>query len=302
MNERVLLTGGSGFTGRALAEALRRSGYEVLALSAHGIAGPDEHVCDLADAAKLQALVHRLQPQRVIHLAAISFVASQDQLGLYRTNVLGTCNLLECLASAAQRPSQVILASSGNVYGVPASAEPLSEDAPLSPVNHYACSKLAMEHMARSYADRLPITIVRPFNYSGPGQSPSFLLPKIVNHFARRAALIELGNVDVSRDFASITDVVSAYIALIERRVIGQTLNICTGRSTSIKDIIEYLVELTGHRPEIRSSTSLVRASEIRFLAGENARLRQLTGWQVTQSIEALLEEMLAAAGTSEVR
>ena len=300
MLDSILLTGARGFTGRALSQALRSRGYPVFALHGQNADEQDEYSCDLLDVTRLRALVRRLQPQRVVHLAAISFIASEDEQGFYRTNVLGTCALLDSLASVEHPPRQVILASSANVYGIPSSTDLLTEESPLRPVNHYACSKLAMEHMARTYADRLPITIVRPFNYSGPGQSSSFLLAKIVNHFARRSPVLELGNIDISRDFASISDVVNAYLALIEQRVTGQTLNICTGRSTSLQSIIEFLVSLTGHRPEIRSNASFIRPNEIRFLAGDNSRLRQVTGWQVTQSVEALLEDMLVAASASD--
>ena len=146
---------------------------------------------DLTEPEAVTAEVLRVAPDYVVHLAAISFVAHHDQLALYGVNVFGTLNLLEALARLPVSPRRVLIASSANVYGN-ALVSPISEDMPPAPVNHYAASKLVMEHLARTYSDRLRIMIVRPFNYTGVGHSLDFLIPKLVDHFAKRAAQIEL--------------------------------------------------------------------------------------------------------------
>ena len=133
---------------------------------------------NLCDRAELGRAVAEIKPDVVAHLAAISFVAHGDVEAIYRTNVVGTRNLLEALAGLEKRPSAVLLASSANIYGN-AAVEVIDESVQPSPANDYAVSKLAMEYMARLWMDRLPIIMTRPFNYSGVGQAPQFLLPKI---------------------------------------------------------------------------------------------------------------------------
>ena len=197
----ALVTGLGGFTGRYLAPLLEAQGYRVVGIEALAQGCPYElRVCDLLDRRGMQTIVDEINPTVVVHLAAISFVAHGDADAIYRTNVVGTRNLLEVLAGCGKPPRSVLLASSANIYGN-TRVDPITEASPPEPANDYAVSKLAMEYVARLYTDRLPITVVRPFNYTGVGQSPNFLLPKIVDHFRRGEPVIELGNLDVARDF-----------------------------------------------------------------------------------------------------
>lgn len=294
---RVLVTGAAGFTGRALCEALVRRGHEVHGLSQGGALGPaphEMHAGNLLDREGLQVLLAKVRPQYLIHLAARAFVGSDDNLGFYQTNVLGTCNLLDAARDAGV--ARVIAASSANVYGVPITAESLTEDSIPAPVNHYAASKLAMEHMARTYRDDFGLVITRPFNYTGPGQDASYLVPKLVRHFRERAPTIQLGNLDIARDFTSLDDVVDAYIALLESDISDDTFNICSGQATSLQDLLKKLVDLSGHHPEIVSSAGLSRRHDIPVLCGDNRRLRERTGWAPSQSIDDILRSMLEAA------
>lgn len=292
---KILVTGATGFTGSALCVALAESGYEVHGLSqrAHDGLAHVAYVGDLNDRHGLQCLMQAIRPQQVVHLAARAFVGSDDALGFYRANVLGTCNLLD--AARACGVERVIVASSANVYGVPASAVPLHEACPTAPVSHYAASKLAMEHMARTYRDDFALIVTRPFNYTGPGQDPSYLVPKLVGYYRTRAASIQLGNLDVARDFTSLDDVVRAYLALLASDVLEATVNICSGRVTTLQELLDKLSALTGHYPEIVSTVALQRRHDIPVLCGDNRRLQAMTGWQPTQSIDDILSGMLVA-------
>lgn len=283
---RVLITGLKGFTGRYLRDELLEHGHEVVGLQA-----------DLTDAAALAAEVKQVQPDRVAHLAGIAFVGHGEANDFYRVNLMGTRNLLAALAGCGKPPACVLLASSANVYGN-STAGVLREDAPLNPANDYAVSKLAMEHMARLWLDRLPIVIARPFNYTGVGQSESFLLPKIVAHFKRRAEEIELGNLDVWRDFSDVRAVVQAYRRLLEVSPAGETVNICSGRTHSLREVLALCERLTGYSMSVRVNPALVRANEVRSLCGDPSRLRALIGDWDTPPLRETLGWMLGEAAS----
>lgn len=273
--DRVLVTGASGFTGRYVIEQLQAQGCEVVQLSRSGDADAAASV-NLLDREALREAVHRLQPRRVVHLAAISFVAHGDAEEIYRVNIVGTRNLLEALAGLPQPPVHVLLASSANVYGNAGGT--LSELAPLLPQNDYAVSKMAMEAMAGLWRDRLPITVVRPFNYTGVGQSDRFLIPKIVSHFQRRAEVIELGNLDVSRDFYDVRNVARIYAGLLALPAAGETYNVCSGTEWSLQQVIDALRSISGHDIEVRVNPDFVRANEVKSLKGSNRKLMGTLG------------------------
>jgi nucleoside-diphosphate-sugar epimerase len=188
----------------------------------------------------------------------------------------------------------VLLASSANVYGN-AVVDPITEDVPPAPANDYAVSKLAMEHAARLHAGRLPIIIVRPFNYTGVGQAPHFLLPKIVDHFRRGARRIELGNLDVARDFSDVRDVVVIYRRLIERAPPGTLVNVCSGAAYSLSDVLDLMAGIAGYRIDVTVNPAFVRANEVRRLAGDTSRLQQLVGPMERTPLAATLRWMYEA-------
>lgn len=266
----VLLTGATGFTGRYLESALLQRGYRVLRLDPNGTDS-----CDLTDLAAVERTVSKAAPDFVVHLAAIAFVAHGNAEDLYRVNVIGTTNLLQALGGLKTAPEKVLLASSANVYGMPA-VEVLDESLCPAPVSHYACSKLAMEHMARSWFGRLPILITRPFNYTGPGQAEHFLVPKIVKHFKDRAPYIELGNLHVRRDYSDVEDVVAAYVALLESDVHSEVVNICSGRDIALLEIVSMMKDIAGYEIDVRVNPEFVRDNEVTRLVGSQKKLRSL--------------------------
>jgi GDP-6-deoxy-D-talose 4-dehydrogenase len=289
---RVLVTGHKGFTGRYVVEALRKAGFDVVALTDN----PDDlnaASVNLLDRAGVARSIEAARPDAVVHLAAIAFVAHGDADEMYRTNVVGTRHLLEGLAALAAKPRAVLLASSANVYGN-SDVELLSETVPASPANDYAVSKLAMEYMASLWADRLPIVLARPFNYTGVGQAENFLLPKIVTHFQRGARVIELGNIDVARDFQDVRFVADAYTRLLTADAAGQTVNLCSGTSVSLMDVIGMMQEIAGYQIEVRVNPAFVRGNEVARLTGDNSRLRSLIGSLDVIPLRTTLEWMYA--------
>lgn len=280
---KILLTGSAGFTGHHFAVSAQAAGHAVLPLQA-----------DLTDKAAVAAEVRHAAPDAVVHLAAISFVGHADDSDFYRVNVIGTMNLLAALAALPHPPAKVLLASSANIYGN-CDASPITEDQPPAPVNHYAASKLAMEHMARTWSERLPIVITRPFNYTGAGQGGQFLIPKLVDHFARKAPRIELGNLHVQREFNDVRMVCNAYMALLNHGQAGQAYNVCTGQTYTLQNVLDLLKAITGHTLDVQVNPAFVRANEVHRLCGNPAKLQACVGPTSPIALADTLRAMLAA-------
>jgi nucleoside-diphosphate-sugar epimerase len=280
----LLLTGADGFTGRVFAQKATQAGYHIHALQA-----------DLTDKLAVAAEVANRSFDAVVHLAAISFVGHANDAAFYAVNVVGTMNLLSAVAASAQTPQCVLLASSANVYGN-CEASPISETQAPAPINHYAMSKLAMELMAQTYADRLPLVITRPFNYTGPGQDAQFLMPKLVNHFVRRAPIIELGNLHVEREFNDVRMVCDTYLALLQHGQPGEVYNVCSGSPISLTKALDMLSQLTGHHLDVQVNPAFVRANEVHRLCGDAGKLRNSVGPLHAYALQDTLEWMLAQA------
>jgi GDP-6-deoxy-D-talose 4-dehydrogenase len=295
---KILISGADSFTGRYLAATLQQAGHEVHGLVrkpiADGVPGVHAlHVADLADSAALSAVAREVQPHKVAHLAAISFVAHGDVADIYATNVVGTRNLLEALAQSKAPLESVLLASSANVYGNSVGGV-LGEATPPAPANDYAVSKLAMEYVAHLYAKRLPIVLTRPFNYTGVGQAESFLIPKIVSHVRRRAPLIELGNLNVARDFSDVRTVVALYQRLLDTpAAVGQTFNVCSGKAWTLNDVLDMVRKISGHDFEVRVNPAFVRQNEVKTLLGNRAKLDAIVGEVPEVTLQDTLRWML---------
>lgn len=278
---KILLTGANGFTGRFFANAASEAGHDVVALKTN-----------LTDCAAMSEEVTSTNPDAVVHLAAISFVGHSDDAAFYTVNTVGTSNLLAALSALPVKPRKILLASSANVYGN-CVASPIAETQAPAPVNHYAMSKLAMEYMAMTFADRLPIVITRPFNYTGTGQAPQFLIPKLISHFARNAECIELGNLHVEREFNDVRMVCDAYLRLLDDGVPGQTYNVCSGTPYTLQRVIDTLEQITNHRMEVRVNPAFVRPNEVHRLCGSPAKLLSCTGSLSMPTLEDTLRWML---------
>jgi GDP-6-deoxy-D-talose 4-dehydrogenase len=288
---RALITGVDGFTGHYMAIELEAAGYEVHGLGSGASTLPNYHRADLTDAAALRAVVERVRPSLVTHLAGIAFVGHGDAEAFYRVNLVGSRNLLEALSSVADGIDCVLLASSANVYGNRTEGV-VNEDVFPDPANDYAVSKLAMEYMARLWMPQLPIVIARPFNYTGVGQSEQFLLPKIVGHFRRGEKRIELGNLDVWRDFNDVRVVAAAYRGLLVAPdcSVGQVVNVCSGEATSLREVVSMMKEIAGREIELVVNPAFVRANEVRTLTGSADRLKSiLSGWSPLPLRETLV-------------
>lgn len=278
---RMLVTGADGFTGVHFVRQAREAGYDIFALNA-----------DLTDPQAVQAQVASVAPDMVVHLAAISFVGHDKPSAFYDVNVIGTLNLLDALLKLPKIPKRVLLASSANVYGN-CVMSPISETQTPAPLNHYAASKLAMEHLAMTYADRLPLFFVRPFNYTGLGQVESFVVPKIVSHFKRRATTIELGNLTVEREYNDVRMVTDAYLKLLSQAAVGEIYNICSGKTYTLHQVIDALADMTGHQMDVVVNPAFVRANELHRLCGDASKLHETIGAHASIVLQNTLRWML---------
>jgi GDP-6-deoxy-D-talose 4-dehydrogenase len=275
-SDRVLITGGSGFTGRPLAERLRRDGHEVIAL-AHATSDVGVLNVDVRDFDGVTQALLETRPSAIVHLAGIAEPAYGNIGNIYSANVVGTANLFASLTAAKIEPRIIIVASSAYVYQVLGS-RPLTEDDSLAPKTHYGVSKRATEDIAALYSRQFPIIITRPFNYTGPGQTTNFLVPRIVLHYVEQRSEIRLGNLDLFRDYSDIKRVVEAYARLLSRSIGPTTTNICSGRAVHLVDILKFMDELSGHPIRVVTDPSLVRGGEPQFIVGSPARLESLVG------------------------
>jgi GDP-6-deoxy-D-talose 4-dehydrogenase len=263
---KILVTGSQGFTGRYVTDELIKNNHEVLDLEAN-----------LLDKKALDIEIQSKEIDAVIHLAGIAFVEHGDVNAIYENNIMGTRNLLDTLARYVPNVKHVLIASSANVYGN-AKIEKIAEDTPLNPINDYAISKVAMEHMAQLWMDRLPITIARPFNYIGLGQSEDFVIPKIIKHFKEKKDFIELGNVEVWREFNDVRSIASIYRKLIEHQPLYGAVNLCSGVTYSLKEIIGMISLVTNHKINIKVNKDLIRKNEVKKLAGDPTKLEMRIG------------------------
>ena len=288
---RTLITGAGGFAGRHLAAHCRASGDDVVEVSrGTGV--------DLRDAAAARGAVAQARPDAVYHLAARAHVGESwaDPGSFLADNLDLALNVLEAVRIEAPGATVVAVAS-GEVYGAPA-ALPVDEDAPLRPQNPYAVSKASADLLAGFYADAHGLRVIRtrPFNHAGPGQEPTYAIASFSRQAAEAAErgddpiAFRTGNPDSRRDYTDVRDVVRAYRLLAERAEPG-TYNVCSGRSTSTREVLELLAAAAGAGLAHEVDPSLVRAHEVMEVRGAPDRVRAATGWEPEIPLERTLAD-----------
>ena len=290
---RVLVTGSKGFVGHWLIAHLEGEGDEVV--------GVDTEV-DITGPAGLTEAVVDAEPDAICHLAALASVGASwgDRHATYEVNTLGTANLLDAALACARRP-RVLLISSSEVYGrVSPSDLPLDEDRPFAPVSPYAASKAAAEIIGLQawLGAGLEVVRARPFNHTGPGQRPDFVVPALAQQVAAAlrggADRLETGNLEARRDISDVRDVVRAYRRLLVDGAAGEVYNVCRGQSVSISHVAERLLALAGADLPIVVDPARVRPVEIPDLRGDRRRIGAATGWQPEIALDDTLADVLS--------
>jgi GDP-4-dehydro-6-deoxy-D-mannose reductase len=316
---RALVTGAAGFVGQWLCAELLDRGWEVAGSAldrppdgAPGALGARRrdvrwHTGDVRDGAYLAATLDAARPDAVFHLAGVTFVpaAGADPGAAAETNVVAAARLLGAVVArrrAGALDPAVLVVGSAEQYGAhPAEAMPLAETAPQRPHTVYAATKVAQEAVALQAwrAEGVRVVATRSFNHSGPGQLPRFLLPALVSRAlalrARGGALL-IGNQGTVRDFLHVSDVVAAYIALVERGAAGEVYNVASGQGWSTGALAHRVLARVGLDAPVESDPALVRAVDVPQLVGDPAKLRAATGWAPRRSLDDLLDDLLRSA------
>lgn len=294
MSKRILITGSEGFTGQYVVNEFKLAGYEVYGTGSRH-ANPIDYQyyqAKLSDKNAIIKLLSEVKPNLIIHLAALAFIGTDEKESYYDTNLIGTLNLLEAVSKSNINVDKILLSSSANVYGNQSSGI-LNEENICLPENHYAASKLAMEYMAKIWMSQLPIIITRPFNYTGKGQAEHFLIPKIIAHFKEKSEVIELGNINIWRDFNDVRTIAYVYRQLIELGNVSEVYNVGSGRMYSLKEIILLCEKITGHSIEVKINPQFIRYNEVDKLCADTTKLEKCIGSFNKHSFKKTLEWLL---------
>ena len=288
----IFITGISGFIGKELARQMKLAGHMVTGSSFTGI-GDSNTKCDIRKPDEVLNLILSAQPDVIIHAAALSSVTIGRTMDYYESNVLGTENVIAALNSLGGR-RRIVFISTAGVYGNQ-KVQVLTEDLNPLPVSHYGMSKLVCERMLANEKDAHDITIVRPFNIVGIGQNSSFIVPKLVEHFAERKATVKLGNLNPVRDYLDLRTCCSLIMKLaLTPESFGETVNLCAGTGTSVQDLLNILTDLTQHAIEVIPDLEFTRKSEVWRLLGSAVKLESILSQPVTsRPFKDVLSEML---------
>jgi len=315
---RALVTGAAGFAGQWLCRELLHAGWEVWGTRLDDALPPgalDSEASnpvrwwegDLRGATAAREAIDAAAPDAIFHLAGIAHVpsANADPAGTLEVNVIVASRLLahvRARRAAGILDPVVVIVGSGEQYGRHDLVEmPLGEIAAQQPMGVYAASKAAQEVLALEAhrAGGVRVIAVRPFNHTGPGQSPNFVVPALV----RRAVALRgtskplvMGNTETIRDFSHVADVVRAYVALAERGVPGEAYNIASGVGTEMATLALRILALAGVDAKLQTDPALVRPADVPALIGSAAKLRAATGWAPRHSLDSILEELIRAA------
>lgn len=279
-----LVTGATGFIGKALVRRLARAGRPVIGLgSADGDLAAPETLARLEDRAI----------GRVFHLAGRTFVPAswQDPGAFYRANTAATANVLDF----CRRRGLPLLVVSAYLYGAP-EALPIAESAPVRPNNPYAHSKHLAEQLCRFYADELgcDVTIVRPFNVYGPSQPAHFLIPTIVEQAVGASDRIEMEDLAPRRDYVYVDDLVEAMVVAADRISGYHVYNVGSGRSHSVAELVAAVQTAAGTRKPVVDRRR-ERKNEIPDVVADITRARTDLSWEPSHSLDEGIRLVLGA-------
>lgn len=295
------MTGDNGFVGAALLRHFEASHPDATILQ---FLDPSTGKrADIRDHEAVFRAVANARPSAVIHLAAIAAPAEAkaDPRLAWDVNFMGTFNLAQAIQAEAPQ-AHLIWASSAEVYGLSFNAHsaPICEYAAMRPMSPYGATKAATEVMLGQMARTgLNLTVFRPFNHTGPGQTASYVVPAFASQIAeiqlgRRAPVVSVGDLSPRRDFLDVKDVVRAYAAAaLGPAGTGQTYNLSNGNPVSIKELLDMLCRLAGIEVEIVVDEARMRPSDVPVASGDPSLASADLGWRPAIPLERTLADVL---------
>ncbi len=304
MAARVLVTGAAGFFGRHLCAYLAAQSPRVMVMGAD-LAPTSELPCDdfvaadLALPAAADELVQRAAPDHIVHLAGA--FATGATVDVYRANVLATVALLEAARRHAPAAA-VIVTGSAAEYGRRAAENlPVVETCPCEPVTAYGQSKLLATQTALYYhrVHGLAAMVVRPFQLIGRGVTdrlaPGAFAARLKQALATGSPMIKVGNLDSQRDFLDVQDAIEAMWALCQQPAPGEIYNLCAGRPTRMRDLLQLMIAASGATVQVEEDPALLRgAADVSAVYGSFAKLHRHCGWQPRRSLEQSVQALLS--------
>lgn len=306
---RILITGVGGFVGRHLSHHILETTAQA---ELHGTTLPGtprtdisnvvSHDIDLKNDKAVAKLLERVNPDQIYHLAAQASPSAsfQDPWGTLENNIRSQLNILEACIALKVAP-RILIIGSGEVYGpLKADEPPSNEDSPLRPNSPYGVSKIAQDMMGLQYFLRygLPITRVRPFNHTGPGQREGFVAIDYAMRIAKMEAgqlppVIEIRSQTSERDFTDVRDVVRAYRMVIETGTAGDVYNVASGQTYSVRDLVYGLLRYSEIPIEDASRQDSNQQGDLSIIKGDATKLRRDTGWEPLIPFEQTLLDVL---------
>jgi len=302
--KKVIITGGAGFIGSALVAELNKFNYEIYVIddlsfgNREFVEVPDEKffVEDILDKSKMEEIFHSIQPEIVVHLAAIHFIpyCNKHPYESANINITGTMNILD-ITRKLNNVEHLFFASTAAVY--PIYDDPLAEDHPAGPLDIYGLSKLTGEHLCNEFhlESVIPVVICRFFNAFGPNETNPHLIPVIQQQVNEGKRTIKLGNLDPKRDFIHTHDMARACRLLIEKHRDGmETFNLGSGKEYSVREIVEAFERQLGEKITIEQDPERIRKVDRKHLVADISKLKSYIDWQPEVSIDEGIKTLLS--------
>jgi GDP-4-dehydro-6-deoxy-D-mannose reductase len=286
----ILVTGSSGFIGNYLVHQLLNQNYKVFGISKRKQKSFENFISHSVDISKVTNSKLRNNFSKIIHMAALSDVdyCNLNPSKCYEINVNGTQNMLEI---ARKNDSEFIFLSSSHVYGNSKNI-PISETESNSPLSHYAASKKMSEILCETYSLTygLDIRIARIFSVYGPNSSKSNLVFNIINQVIHNSQ-ITLGNTTPKRDFIFIDDVIRGLLSIINSKKKGYNVyNLGTGRSTSIIDLINMILDFSNKKMRVISKKDKIRKNDVFDVCANISKMSSNFNWKPQVTLKKGLE------------
>ncbi|MGD9129765.1 MAG: GDP-mannose 4,6-dehydratase [Candidatus Woesebacteria bacterium] len=308
-HETILITGGTGFAGSHLVEALLEKNYHKIHVTSFGkntgyvqslLKNGQIHQLDLSDQQAALELMRKIKPDYIYHLAAFSVVGTSFEKirEILNNNLNLQLNILEAVETVVPKSKNLVIGSALEYKTDTDSPKKLKETDPLGPADPYAVSKVLQDMLSFYYAKvrKLRIVIARPFNHIGERQALGFVIPDFARQIVRieqgLEKVIKVGNLESIRDFTDVKDMVQAYILLMEKGKIGEIYNLGSSKGYSIKSMLDSLIALAQTRISIKIDQNKFRPLDVETVIADNSKIVQL-GWQAKINIKITLSRVL---------